>query len=374
MEKSVTAIDHMTGSLLEHLSKGNLVMSTLSIANVMGMVLAGANNDTRDQILAALRHQEVEEVSKGLQSCLKTIKTLQDSGNFTLRAANRVYTEKAFQPLPEFNSHLSKFFEAEPLALDFARDPEGSRGSINAWVEDQTNKKIVDLLASGSINSMTRMVLVNALYFKGDWAHKFDPNDTEEDEFFVDEDKVVKVQMMHQKEKFGIATIKALNGATALRMPYKGERLDMIIILPHEQDTLESMEKKLAGLDLKQHLNKFSTSGKVIVSLPKFKVESNHNLNGPLESIGIKDLFQANQADLSGISGDKSLFVSLVVQKAFVEVNEEGAEAAAATAAVMRMMAMMEPTFECNRPFHFMIRERESGLVLFSGRVTDPSI
>ena len=310
MDKSVDANDMLAGSLLEHLASGNLVMSSFSIGTVMGMVLAGAEGDTKKQILSLLRHANAQDVFDGSNYFLDTINNQQKSGNFTLRAANRVYTEKTFQAKADFSQQLLSFYKAEPMAMDFANDAEVSRGSINSWVKDQTNQKIVDLLPSGSIDPLTRMVLVNALYFKGDWANKFDPKDTEEADFHVAADKVVKVQMMHQKAKFGIAKVQELNGAMALRMPYKGDQLDMIFILPNEKDTLESMEKKLVKLDLKQHLAHFSTRSNVIVSVPKFKVESMHKLNEPLKKLGVIDMFDKNKADLSGISGDKSLFVS----------------------------------------------------------------
>ena len=214
-------------------------------------------------------------------------------------------------------------------------------------MSDQTNSKIKDLLPSGSVSSDTRVVLVNALYFKGDWATKFDPKRTTESDFFVDSKTKVRVQMMRQKAKFGLKTIQELDNATALRMPYKGETLDMIIILPNEKSSLNAVEEKMKTVDMTLALSEFFDGENVRTTIPKFKVESTLELNEPMKRIGVNDVFDMGSADLSGISGKKDLYVSLIVQKAFIEVNEEGAEAAAATRAVTRMKSMFnEPEFE----------------------------
>jgi len=372
---AVTSNDKMTMSIMEHLSPGNLVMSSFSLGTVLGMVLAGARDRTREQLLAFFGSQSEETVASGFRELLEVVKNHKEGGNVTLQTANRIYSENTFDVLPEYSGHLEAHYQAKPIAVSFMGQPEKSRQDINTWVSGQTNDKIKDLLPSGAVDGNTRIVLVNALYFKGDWMRKFDPEQTKDQDFHVDPKTQVKVPMMYQKAKFGLKTIKELDDATALRMPYKGESLDMILVLPDEKSNLDSLEKKMQEVDLSQAFSNISET-KVKTFVPKFKIESTLELNQPLQKVGISNMFDVGAADLSGISGNKDLFVSLVVQKAFIEVNEEGAEAAAATGAVMMMRSMPmpinEPTFRCDRPFYFMIRERSSGLVLFSGRVVNP--
>ena len=371
---AVRSNDQMTAAILPHLPSGNLVMSSFSLGTVLGMVLAGARDKTKEQVLKVFGFKEEQAVASGFKELRMIVKTHQDGGNVTLQTANRIYSEKGFSVLPEYSQHLEQHYGAKPVSLSFVEQPDKSRQEINGWVSDQTNSKIKDLLPSGSVSSDTRVVLVNALYFKGDWATKFDPKRTTESDFFVDSKTKVRVQMMRQKAKFGLKTIQELDNATALRMPYKGETLDMIIILPNEKSSLNAVEEKMKTVDMTLALSEFFDGENVRTTIPKFKVESTLELNEPMKRIGVNDVFDIGSADLSGISGTKDLYVSLIVQKAFIEVNEEGAEAAAATGAVMMMRSMViEPEFKCNRPFYYMIRERSSGLVLFSGRIINPT-
>jgi len=180
--------------------------------------------------------------------------------------------------------------------------------------------------------------------------------------------------MMYQEQKFGLLeNIAELEGASALQMPYKGENMDMVLVLPHQKSDIVSLENQMAKANLSQVLGSFGPKTNVEIYIPKFKVESTLELNKPIQNIGITDIFDVSKADLSGMTGNKNLYVSTVIQKAFVEVNEEGAEAAAATGAVfMSKSAPMSKIFECNRPFIFLIREKSSGLVLFSGRMINP--
>lgn len=372
-DSAVRSNDQMTTSLLPHLPTGNLVMSSFSLGTVLGMVLAGARDKTKEQILRLFGLTEEHQIASGFKELGMVVKTHQEGGNVTLQTANRIYSEQGFSILPDYSQHLEQHYGAKPVSVSFVEQAEKSRQEINGWVSDQTNSKIKDLLPSGSVSSDTRVVLVNALYFKGDWANKFNPKQTVELDFFVDPKTTVKVPMMRQKAKFGLKTIKELDDATALRMPYKGETLDMILILPNEKVGLDATEKKMQTIDLAPALADFYERGNVHTTIPNFKVESTLQLNEPMKMMGVTDVFDMGSADLSGISGKRDLFVSLVVQKAFIEVNEEGAEAAAATGAVMNMRSMViDPEFLCNRPFYYMIRERSSGQVLFSGRVVNP--
>jgi len=388
LKQAVSSNDKTMLKLADHLAPGNMVMSSVSLGTVMAMILAGAKNNSQKQILDYFHLSHPGEVSKGFKECLSSIKSNVDGGevdsksSVSLRAANRIYTEQSFQILPEYTEHLKSYFNADPMALDFLNDADGARKLINTWVEEQTNEKIKDLLAAGVVNAATRVVLVNALYFKGEWEEAFDPRKTRKEAFHVDSETTVEAQMMHQKAKFGYKVMEGLGGATALSMPYKGNQLEMIFVLPKEESCgssgLKAMEQAMSVSAFGQELEGFAYERDVVVTIPKFKIESTHELNEPLKKSGVVDIFDAGSCDLSGISGDRSLFVSVVVQKAFIEVNEEGAEAAAATAGVMLMrcaLPMERPLeFKCNRPFFFLIRIKASGLVLFSGRVANPTL
>jgi len=369
----VDSNNRLGGLLRPHLPQGNLVMSSYSIATVLGMLLRGAKEKSEEQILKAFNAKS-EDIQEGMKQTLGIVRTFKENSNITLRSANKIYSEETFSLLPDYLEDLKRFYSTTPETLSFQKQPEKSRHSINTWVSDQTNQKIKDLLPEGSITSDARVVLVNALYFKGDWVHKFDPENTQVEDFHVDKNQRVSVKMMYQEQKFGLLeNIAELDEANALQMPYKGENMDMVLVLPHKKSDIVSLEKQMAKANLSQVLGSFGPETNVELYLPKFKVESTLELNKPIQNIGITDIFDVSKADLSGMTGNKNLYVSTVIQKAFVEVNEEGAEAAAATGAVfMSKSAPMSKMFECNRPFIFLIREKSSGLVLFSGRMINP--
>ena len=257
-------------------------------------------------------------------------------------------------------------------SLDFTKDSKKSIGTINSWIAEQTNNKITDILSSDNIDQDTKMVLVNAIYFKGEWKYMFHKEHTEEKDFYVSEDTTLKVPMMYIKGMFEMAWIEQAK-ARALRMPYKGETMDMVFVLPDEGETMDSFEKRLESVDF----SKINWDGKlnVHVVIPRFKVESTHPLMSKLKEMGAADMFSGS-ANLSGISSDRDLYVSEVLQKAFIEVNEEGAEAAAVTVgASIAARAFYQPHFEfftCNRPFYFYIQERKNGIIFFSGKVVNP--
>merc|ERR1712098_1964 len=212
------------------------------------------------------------------------------------------------------------------------------------------------------------------IYFKGDWAVKFDPNATTEKDFHLsDGESTKKVQMMRQTEEFQWAELKDLE-ASMLELPYKGDRVVMQILLPNAVQGLSTMEDRLRTTDLEQLFRDAERERKIAVELPKFKLEKSITLNNHLQELGMKDMFDSSKADFSRIDGTKQLYVSTVLQKAFIEVNEEGSEAAAATGAVMMMRSMPMPPveFKADHPFLFFLRDKLTGMLLFQGRVQDP--
>jgi serpin B len=246
---------------------------------------------------------------------------------------------------------------------------------INDWVETVTREKIMDLIKPDMLNANTRLVLVNAIYFKGDWQKKFDPKFTSQEDFHLRDGSTKKVPMMQQTiDKAQFAILDSL-GATMVELPYKGDRIVMQVLLP-EAGGLPQLEEKLrtAG-DLLELWDDAKGTEKVKVTLPKFKLEQTIPLTKHLQALGMSDMFDYRKADFSAIDGTRGLYVSTVIQKAFIEVNEEGSEAAAATGAVMMMRSMPSPpeAFRADRPFLFFLRDKLTGMLLFQGRVEDPS-
>jgi serpin B len=256
--------------------------------------------------------------------------------------------------------------------MDFRGNPDGARKEINAWVEQQTRDKIRDLLHPGDIVSSTRLVLCNAIYFKGNWATQFDPKSTQPEPFFVTVDKTVTVPMMSGKVK---VRSRQFGGVTLFALPYKGNDLTMVVVLPEDRDGLAALEQKLNAVELQEWLAAMDGSfeAEVEVVLPKFKLNCRLDLVKDLTALGMPSAFGAD-ADFSGMDGSRNLFIGGVVHQAFVDVNEEGTEAAAATALTVRALSISRPlVFRADHPFLFLTVGRHSGTILFMGRVTDPS-
>merc|ERR1711974_168588 len=282
--------------------------------------------------------------------------------------------------LPDYMSHLKSFYSAEPKNIDFKADLKKASTEINKWVEQQTNDKIKDLLEPEDLQN-AKLVLVNAIYFKGDWESAFMKNKTKEMDFATSKDETRRVKMMFQKDYFGmIENNKELRQASVLCLPYKGRSVEMLIILPNLGTTLDTVEKNIGQFLRNLKKTKESngddgfTYGEVNVYIPKFKLESKLDLVEPMQKVGVTDMF-SNKADFSGMISKANIHVSVIKQKAFIEVNEERTEAAAATGLGLGAVSMPpEPkTFKADRPFFFLIRESATGMVLFSGRVVDPS-
>jgi len=264
----------------------------------------------------------------------------------------------------------NKHYKASLISVDFKNTPEQARIQINKWVEQKTNNKIQDLIKPGILNPLTRLVLTNAIYFKGDWAIPFRERSTHDAPFWLNRDNSVTVPLMTQEEYFRWGKHEAMQ---LLELPYAGNNLSMIILLPNEVDGLPALEASLTQDNLSSWLKSLKKR-ELRVFLPKFKMTSEFNLSRMLGAMGMPDAFTTN-ADFSGMTGTKELFISAVVHKAFVDVNEEGTEAAAATAVTMRMTAVATPPpeFRADHPFLFLIRHNPSGSILFLGRVINPT-
>lgn len=359
---------------------GNLFFSPYSISTALAMTYAGAGTrgQTQEQmervlhfyyplqrIHCAMLQQRLHEALGLLQNQLNKDKEV----GYELNVANALWGQKGEGFLPEFLELTKKYYGAGPREVDFVRQTEKARKTINAWVEKQTKDKIKELIKKGILGRDTVLVLTNAIYFKGDWAIQFDREKTKDAPFMISADKKVNVPMMYLKENFKYWADKDLQ---VIELPYKGEHLSMIVLLPREVDSLSELEKKLTLENLNSWLQKLRKQ-EVMVYLPRFKMTWGvFELNGILKDMGMKDAF-SGKADFSAMTGRRDLFISNVLHKAFVEVNEEGTEAVAATAVIMERIAMsIEPVFRADHPFVFIIKDNRSGSILFMGRVSNP--
>jgi serpin B len=359
--------------------QANLFFSPYSISTALAMTYAGARGQTATEMAATLHFGKPQaEVPGAFAALEERLDAIGKGGKVTLHTANSLWFQQSFQFRKEFVETGRKSFNAEIAGADFAKDAEGARGRINKWVADKTADKIPELLKPGVLNSMTRLVLCNAIYFKGDWARQFSANATSPQDFFVTLDRKVQAPLMSQKMKVRCATRA---GFSMVELPYQGGDLAMVVLLPEAKDGLQALESKAEGkLDDSSGLAAWLAAldrvreFDVVVQLPKFKLNSQFNLNNHLSALGMPAAFTP-RADFSGMNGARDLFLSAVVHQAVVEVNEQGTEAAAATAVGVALSAMPPPpkVFRADHPFLFLIREKQSGAILFLGRVTDPT-
>ncbi|MDE2292178.1 MAG: serpin family protein, partial [Elusimicrobia bacterium] len=266
-----------------------------------------------------------------------------------------------------YRAECRKRFEAVVENVDFRRAADKVALEINAWAARATQGRIQGLIPSGTLTAATRMVLANAVYFKGDWADKFDESRTREGDFAAEGGKTVKVPFMSRK---GDLRFAKKDGLAALELPYKGRKLSMLVLLPDAPDGLAAMEQSLDAAEL-AGVDAALRPEEVLVALPRFQMETSLELSDPLKALGLGAAF-GSDADFSGMTGAKDFSIDAVLQKAFVKVDEEGTEAAAATAVVMKATSFRPPVlFRADRPFLFLIRDAR-GEVLFAGRVADP--
>jgi serpin B len=294
---------------------------------------------------------------------------------YQLRVANRLWGQKGYAIRPEFLDLTRQQYGAEMQLLDFAQ-PQAASREINQWVQQQTNDKIKDLIPPTALDALTRLVLTNAVYFKGDWVQPFRTQNTQDADFAVSAQQKVKVPLMYQETHLGYAEQETFQ---VLELPYAGRDLSMVVLLPKKIDGLPDLEKAIT-LDKPASLVANLRVREVSAFLPKFKLETSFGLSATLEAMGMKQAFSPKLADFSGISSASSvegLYISAVLHKAYVDVNEEGTEAAAATGVVMRALAAPPrepiPVFRADHPFLFLIRDTKAGSILFMGRLTNPS-
>ncbi|XP_030628036.1 leukocyte elastase inhibitor [Chanos chanos] len=354
---------------------GNVFFSPLSISTALSMVFLGARGNTAEEMAKVLSFSSVPDV----HTCFHTLSSQINapSASYTLKLADRLYGEKTFCFLPEFLGSCQKLYSGELQQVDFIGASEESRQIINGWVEKQTEGLIKDLLKPGMVTAMTRLALVNAIYFKGSWMNRFSADNTKEMPFKINQNETRPVQMMYQMRKFPFSYIPEQN-LQVLELPYEKEELSMLVLLPVEtsdgSDPLLKLEKELTLDKLLEWTDRanMDTGTEVVVHLPKFKLEAESSLQGMLAKLGMRSVFDGASANLSGMSGEGGLFLSSVAHKACVDVNEEGTEAAAATAGMVSFCMIREEHFTADHPFLFFIRHNPTKSILFLGRFSCP--
>lgn len=348
-------------------TKGNLFFSPYSISVALAMTYAGARGETEQQMAQALHFSAGQLLHPVFSSLESELKAAQSDG-ILLRSANSLYPQTKYPFLEAFLALVKEHYGADITSVDYENNLEEARVSINNWVAERTEEKIRDLIPSGMINALTRLVLVNAIYFKGNWASQFDPKYTKVAPFWVTPDREIQVSMMQKEETFGYYEDENVK---VLELPYIGDRLSMVILLPQQMNGLTELENSLTQENLALW-TKYLPQREVQVSLPRFKINCSFMLGATLIEMGMKDAFNANKADFSGMDGIENwLSIGEVIHQAFIDVNEEGSEAAAATAVVIRYKSLPS-SFQANHPFVFLIRDKYTGTVLFLGRLDTP--
>ena len=368
----VTGMNAFTAASYEHLAKGeaNLILSPMNIATALSMVWSGARGRTADQIGTVLHQQHDATYDSELAALLSSLAGAGNSGANQLLTANGVWTQKDLPIEAAFQKVLADDYHAPLVPLDFKGNAESGRAEINQWVEDHTKSRISNLFPPGSIDSRTRMVLASAIYFLGKWQNPF-KTAADQGTFRLVSGGTRRADFMQQTARFNYS--QTLD-RQVLELPYAGTGIAFDIILPRTADGLASIEHSIRSGDVTTWLGSLAVRN-VHVTMPKFRVESQFSLKEALSRMGMPLAF-SDHADFSGIDGKGQLAISEAMHKAYVDVTEEGTEAAAATGLTMRATAMIKPEppieFLADHPFLFLIRDTRSGVILFIGRLMDP--
>jgi serpin B len=355
--------------------EGNLFYSPYSISVALAMTYAGARGETEQQMAETLKFLLAQD---DLHPAFNSLDILlaqrgegaegKDEEGFRLNIVNAIWGQKDYAFLDEFLDVLAENYGAGLRLVDFINETEKARVTINDWVSEQTEGRIEDLIPQGVITTLTRLVLTNAIYFNAAWEYPFEEEATYNGPFYLLDSGEVTVPMMRQTESFGYAEG---DGYQAVELPYDGNELSMVILLP-EEGQFKAFESSLDA-DLVAAIIENLEYQEVALTMPKFEFESEFSLKQALSAMGMPIAFTDN-ADFSGMTGGRDLQIAEVIHKAFVSVDEAGTEAAAATAVIMELTAMPEVVeMTLDHPFIFLIRDIETGTILFVGRVMDPS-
>src|SRR5579885_188305 len=350
---------------------GNLIFSPLSLSSALSMTLAGARGRTAAEIAGVLRQAYPDpQYPRAFMSLVAGLSSRANGGGNQLLNANGLWVQSGFRLEPDYRRIMDQTFTAPLESLDFARAPERARAAINSWTAAHTKGKIGELFAPGSLDAATRVVLTSAVYFYGKWERPFSAGNTHPAPFKLGGGNTVDAPFMRQTAGFGYAETPALQ---ILEMRYAGTGLAWDILLPKAENGLADLEQSLTPENLAAWLGSLSNRT-VEAIVPKFRAEAGFSLRDALSRMGMPHAFA--DADFSGIDGRRDVALSDVVHKTFVDVAEEGTEAAAATGSVAVLVRMVVPEhkiFRADHPFVFFIRDTQSGLILFAGRLQTPA-
>ncbi len=354
--------------------ESDLFFSPSSIETALSMTLSGARGRTEKQMATVMNvqpdaithhHEELAGFEQQLKNILK-------KGEITITSSNSIWPQQGYPLSLRWITLMRKYYGSAVTPVDYIRQTEKARLSINRQVEKETKKRVREFIKPGILTPRTRLSLVSAVYFKGDWEHPFNENNTIKSPFYIKRGKTGMAPLMRQSATFGYADRDSLQ---VLELPYSGKELSMVLILPKETFGLEALEKSMTPerfLLWTSNLHQTKVDARIL----KFSTTAAFRLDKTLINMGMTDAFSSDLADFSGMDSNRNnLFIGAVVHKAFVDVSEKGTEAAAATAVIMQLksaMPMPIPVFKTDHPFFFVIRENSSGRILFMGRITDP--
>jgi len=358
---------------LESAKPGNVFFSPYSISAALAMTFAGARGTTETEMARALHFTLAPaQLHRAFGALAHRFDEIAARTNVALTVANSLWYQQDYHLTENFLKLNREYYRAEVRPLDFAGAPDAACQKINSWVAHKTQDRIRDLLSQ--VPRATRLVLCNAIYFKGTWANPFEERRTHPQPFYVKPDQPLSVPLM--SEEISVRT-HAEAGVDLFTLPYAGDDISMVILLPKARDGLAALEKELDATKLRDWVaaTEAAPFGRARILLPKFKLDLRLELNADLKSLGMPTAFEAGAADFSGMDGSRNLFIGDVVHQAYVDVNEQGTEAAAATAVTMLAMSVHAPPpeFRVDHPFLFLIRDNQTGAILFLGRVVDPS-
>ncbi|GMW03442.1 MAG: serpin [Candidatus Hydrogenedentota bacterium] len=352
--------------LAEEAPATNTIVSPYSVATALAMAYAGARGQTADEMSQTLHfsgntpafHQALGKVGTELTS----------SQEYQLLVANALWPSKQYTLLESYLTSMRNAYKTELSTLDYAGEAEASRETINTWVEEKTNDRILDLIPEGSLDAATQLVITNAIYFKGLWLTQFKEERTQDMPFHLLDGNSIDVPMMQQRGEFQYTET---DWYQAVELGYQGDKIAMVILLPKDAKDLARVMSELSPDFMHAALTGLAKRN-IDLLLPRFTIKAKYFMTELLSSMGMPTAFTGS-ADFSGMSGVRDLFISDVIHQAFIEVNEEGTEAAAATGVIMEKTAIMiPPRFQADHPFVFLIRDKESGCILFTGVLAKP--
>ena len=357
---------------------GNIFFSPYSISVALTMTYEGARGQTAEEMQSVFHIPRDTNLRRPNFAAIYNDINKKDK-SYKLSTGNALWAQQDYKFLGEYLSTVEKYYGGKAANVDFLREREKSRQTINTFIEEQTNNKIKELLPQGVVNSDTRLVLTNAIYFKGTWEWEFDTSDTRDQEFKITPSNIVQTPMMSMKPDKAQFNYADLGEMQLLELPYKGEELSMLLLLPAE--TLNTLEPSLTAEKLSEYKTQMRETSLDSIVLPKFEFDAKYSLADTLSDLGMPTAFipynptsPETTADFSGMDGTRNLRISAVIHQAYIKVDEKGTEAAAATGVVVGMTsAMPSKIFKADHPFIFIIQEKKTGNILFIGRVTDPT-